>query len=201
MAEHYYSRQPATASDRKSIEVELRGRRYTFESDAGVFSKREIDYGSKLLIESMSIPETASILDVGCGYGPIGLVAASLAVHGSATLLDVNERSVRLAADNAARNGIRNVRVLQSDRYEALGTERFDVVLTNPPIRAGKDVVFDIFEGAFARLNPGGSLWIVIQKKQGAPSAWKKLEELFGEVREVTKNKGYRIYEAVKGFH
>jgi 16S rRNA (guanine1207-N2)-methyltransferase len=198
MSEHYYSKQPTTSSDRNTIEATLRGKRVSFVTEAGVFSKREVDYGSRVLIEEMDIPVDADVLDVGCGYGPIGLIAAALASQGTVTMVDVNERAVATAKENAERLGVRNVRILQSDRYEALGEETFDVILTNPPIRAGKSIVHSIFEGAVERLRPGGSLWIVIQKKQGAPSAFSKLEELFGHVREVTKDKGYRIFQAIK---
>lgn len=198
MSEHYYSERPTTASDRNRIEATLRGKRYTFITEAGVFSKREVDFGSRLLIESMVVPPNADVLDVGCGYGPIGIAAAELAKGGTVTMVDVNARAVETARENAERLGVRNVRILQSDRYEALGDETFDVILTNPPIRAGKSTVHSIFEGAFDRLRRGGSLWVVIQKKQGAPSAFAKMEELFGDVREVTKDKGYRIFQAIK---
>jgi 16S rRNA (guanine1207-N2)-methyltransferase len=198
LSDHYYTKQPTAASDRHTIEETLRGKRYTFITEAGVFSRREVDFGSKLLIEALELAPGADVLDVGCGYGPIGLAAAALASDGRVTLVDVNERAVATAKENAERLGIRNVRILQSDRFEALGDETFDVIVTNPPIRAGKSIVHSIFEGAYDRLRPGGSLWIVIQKKQGAPSAYEKLEELFGNVREVTKNKGYRILQSIK---
>lgn len=199
VSEHYYTRQPTVASNRQVIEAKLRGKSYKFVTEAGVFSKKEVDFGSKLLIETMEIPPRAKVLDVGCGYGPIGLAAAELAKDGFVTMLDVNERAVAMAKENAGRLGISNVEIRQSDRYEALHSgERFDVIVTNPPIRAGKSIVYSIFEGGFERLHPGGSLWVVIQKKQGAPSAFAKLEELFGDVREVTKEKGYRIFHAIK---
>jgi 16S rRNA (guanine1207-N2)-methyltransferase len=148
----------------------------------------------------MEVPEQARILDVGCGYGPIGLTAARLAPRGHVTMVDVNERAVELARANAETNGVRNVSFAVSDLFEALDGRSFDVILTNPPIRAGKAVVHRIFEEARAHLNPGGSLWIVIQKKQGAPSAKAKLEELYGTeaVEEIGKDKGYRILVATK---
>lgn len=198
MPDHYYSSKPVTAHDRKTWEATLRGKTYRFVSDAGVFSKQGIDFGSRVLIEVMEIPEDAQVLDVGCGYGPMGLTAAGLAAKGQVTLIDVNERAVELARENAANNGIANVTVIQSDLYKELGDQKFDVILTNPPIRAGKMTVHAIFEGAAERLNKGGSLWVVIQKKQGAPSAKEKLETLFGDVEEVTKEKGYRIFRAKK---
>ncbi|WP_199616579.1 class I SAM-dependent methyltransferase [Paenibacillus alkalitolerans] len=198
MSEHYYSKRPAVESDRAVVHAKLRGFELSFVTDAGVFSKNDIDFGSRLLIETMRIPESAEVLDVGCGYGPIGICAAKLAFRGKVTMLDINERAVELASENARRNEAGNVRVMQSDRLEAVKDETFDVILTNPPIRAGKSVVHDIFAGAAERLVAGGSLWVVIQKKQGAPSAFEKLQTLFSRVDEVTKDKGYRIFEAKK---
>lgn len=200
MADHYYSKRPETAHERRSLETVLRGRSYRFVSDSGVFSKQGIDYGSRVLIEAMQLPAQASVLDVGCGYGPIGLAAAALVSEGHVTMVDINERAVQLAIENAERNGVKNVTVKQSDLFAEVKNERFDVILTNPPIRAGKETVHTIFELAYEHLNEGGTLWVVIQKKQGAPSASAKIESLFGHVEEVTKDKGYRILKAKKVF-
>ncbi|NQX49403.1 class I SAM-dependent methyltransferase [Paenibacillus tritici] len=198
MSQHYYSQQPEARHDRRSIDTELRGKSLRFTSDAGVFSKGDIDYGSRVLIEAMVIPDGAGVLDVGCGYGPIGISAAYLAPKGHVTMIDINSRAVELARENAQHNGIRNVTVMQSDVLSAVQGRKFDVILTNPPIRAGKAVVHQIFEQAYDHLHEGGSLWIVIQKKQGAPSAVAKLESLFPVVEEVGKDKGYRIIRAQK---
>ncbi|MFC4601541.1 class I SAM-dependent methyltransferase [Cohnella hongkongensis] len=200
MNDHYYSSKPRSESDRRIIDTTLRGIRLRLTSDAGVFSRDGVDYGSRVLIEHMAIPADARVLDVGCGYGPIGLVAARLAPQGHVTLIDINERAVELAKLNAEANGIRNVSFAQSDLYDAVQDERFDMILSNPPIRAGKAVVHRILSEAYDRLNPDGELWIVIQNKQGAPSARAKLEEIFGEdeVSEAAKDKGYRIYRAAR---
>lgn len=198
MADHYYTNQPSTAHDRKVWDTELRAQKFRFVSDAGVFAKGGVDYGSRVLIEVVDIPENAQVLDVGCGYGPIGLTAARLASRGHVTMIDVNRRAVELAQENASNNKVANVTILESDLFAALGEQQFDVILTNPPIRAGKETVHAIFEGAYERLRDGGALWIVIQKKQGAPSAKQKLESLFSQVDEVTKDKGYRVYRATK---
>ncbi|RRJ62155.1 class I SAM-dependent methyltransferase [Paenibacillus oralis] len=198
MSDHYYSSNPTAGHDRKVWDATLRGQAFRFVSDAGVFAKGGIDFGSRTLIEAMEIPQDARVLDVGCGYGPIGLAAAKLASRGHVTMIDVNSRAVDLARENAELNQVRNVTILESDLFAALEDQKFDVVLTNPPIRAGKDIVHAIFEGAHERLEAGGVLWIVIQKKQGAPSAKAKLESIFARVEEVTKDKGYRIYKAVK---
>lgn len=198
MGDHYYSNQPGAAHDRRVLEATLRGKVFRFTSDAGVFSKTGIDYGSRVLIEAIDIAENAHVLDVGCGYGPMGLSAAYLATKGHVTMVDVNERAVQLAKENAKLNGISNVTILESDLFSAVKGKMFDVILTNPPIRAGKSTVYTIFEEAAEHLHKGGTLWIVIQKKQGAPSAKAKLEELFDTVEEVTKDKGYRIFKATK---
>lgn len=198
--DHYYTSKPSSGHEEIRFQAKLRGRTMNFLSDAGVFSKSGVDFGSQLLIEAMEIPEGAHVLDVGCGYGPIGLSAAVLSDSGTVTMVDVNARALELARMNASQNGIANVRILQSDALEQVLDERFDCILTNPPIRAGKEVVHRIFEQAFGCLAEGGHLWVVIQKKQGSPSAFAKLEQLFGEgnVEEVTKDKGYRIFRAKK---
>jgi len=198
MADHYFTQTPASKSDVRTIEAELRGMRLKFFTDAGVFSRSGVDFGSALLIESMQIPEASKVLDVGCGYGPIGITAAKVHPANAVDMIDINERAVELAKRNAEMNGVRNVHIWQSDLYEKVETRDYDVILSNPPIRAGKQVVFAIFSGAYDLLKDGGSLWIVIQKKQGAPSAFEKLQSIFPTVEEVTKEKGYRIYRAVK---
>jgi len=200
MSEHYYSNKPSVAHQRNTIEETLRGKKLRFVTDAGVFSKGGVDYGSKVLIDMMEIPEDAKVLDVGCGYGPIGFSAALMVPKGHVTMVDVNERAVELAKENAKANGIQNVTIEQSDLFEKVVGKSFDVILTNPPIRAGKETVHRIFTEAYGHLNIDGTLWIVIQKKQGAPSARAKLEELFGEdeVEEVGKDKGYRIFKSTK---
>jgi 16S rRNA (guanine1207-N2)-methyltransferase len=173
-----------------------RGIQLRLTSDAGVFSRDGVDYGSRVLIEHMEIPENARVLDIGCGYGPIGLVAARLAPQGHVKLIDINERAVELARLNAEANGIHNVSFGQSDLFEAVQDESFDVILSNPPIRAGKAVVHRLFAESIGFLKPGGTLWVIIQNKQGAASARSKLEEIFGEdeVSEITKDKGFRLY-------
>ncbi|MBD2872212.1 class I SAM-dependent methyltransferase [Paenibacillus arenilitoris] len=198
MSNHYYAQSPDAKSNRHVHEVTLRGFSFRLTTDAGVFSKSGVDYGSRVLIDSLELEPGAKVLDVGCGYGPIGLTAAKLASSGHVTMIDINERAVELSRENAKLNGIGNVTVLQSDLFEAVRSQRFDAILTNPPIRAGKAVVHRIFEEGYELLEQGGSIWVVIQKKQGAPSAEAKLESLFGEVEEVTKDKGYRIFRAIK---
>ena len=198
MANHYYSKKPDSESAPVKWEYTLRGHRFKFKTDSGVFSKKEVDFGSRLLIETFDYQGGGAILDVGCGYGPIGLALAKSFPGASVHMVDVNERALGLARENAVLNHIDNVRIYESDRLLNVEAERFDAILTNPPIRAGKSVVHDIFEQSAGKLGAGGELWVVIQKKQGAPSAMEKLDELFGDVQVVERKKGYFIIKAKK---
>lgn len=200
LPEHYYSQKPDVESNPKVWDFTLRGRTLRFKSDNGVFSKKEVDFGSRLLIEAFQLNSRlkGDILDVGCGYGPIGLSIAASYPEVTVHLIDINSRAVELSRENAKTNGISNAIIYESDRLEEVNSDQFAAILTNPPIRAGKKVVQDIFEQSYERLAAGGELWVVIQKKQGAPSAMEKLEQLFGNVEVVQKKKGYYILVSKK---
>jgi 16S rRNA (guanine1207-N2)-methyltransferase len=193
MSEHYYTEQPTVRSRPLEIVDVLRGYSLEMMTDTGVFSREGIDFGSRLLVEKMSIEAADRVLDIGCGYGLLGIVAAKLASHGQVLMVDVNERALQLAAHNVRTNRLTNVQVLKSDLFASVTSGPFHKIISNPPIRAGKNVVHQIFEQAVNYLIPGGQLWVVIQKKQGAPSARKKLESLFREVEVIAKEKGYYI--------
>lgn len=198
--DHYYSSNPSIESNRQSWRFPLRGHDFLFTVDNGVFSKKEVDFGSRLLIDEFVWPEDVAggLVDVGCGYGPIGLSIAKTHPDKEIEMIDVNERALELARFNAQQNGVANVNIHQSFLFDDVQMERPAVVLSNPPIRAGKQVVHGVFEQSAERLASGGELWIVIQKKQGAPSALLKFEELFAEVEVVAKKKGYYIIKGKK---
>ncbi|BAQ09190.1 methyltransferase small [Bacillus sp. OxB-1] len=199
MSEHYYSVDPKVKSDPKEWTAEIRGIRLKFRTDAGVFSKGEVDFGSRLLAEAFELPDTeGDLLDVGCGYGPIGLSLAVSFPARTIQMVDVNERALALAKHNAQQNGIDNAKIYSSDALDSVKAEGFAAILTNPPIRAGKETVFKIYKEAYSKLGTDGELWVVIQKKQGAPSTMARLEELFGNVETVAKKKGYFILKAIK---
>ncbi|MDE3840589.1 16S rRNA methyltransferase [Bacillus methanolicus] len=199
MSDHYYSRTQNVASDPVYWDYKLRNHIFRFKTDNGVFSKREVDFGSRLLIETFALPEVeGNVLDVGCGYGPIGLSIAKSFETISVHMVDVNERALALAKENALLNKIDNVVIYESDRLTGVKEHNFASIVTNPPIRAGKKIVHDIFEQSVSHLKPGGELWVVIQKKQGAPSAIDKLNEIFDEVGIVEKKKGYFVIRAKK---
>ena len=199
MTEHYYSRTQNVESDPQYWDYSLRNNLFRFKTDNGVFSKKEVDFGSRLLIESFIMPATEGlVLDVGCGYGPIGLSVAKDNPNRMIHMVDVNERALRLAKENAELNRITNVQIYESDRLLAVKENGFAAILTNPPIRAGKKTVHDIFEQSAHHLVPGGELWVVIQKKQGAPSALEKVKTIFSDVEIVNKSKGYFIIKGKK---
>ncbi|SFG10873.1 16S rRNA m(2)G 1207 methyltransferase [Halobacillus alkaliphilus] len=199
MSEHYYSKKTAAKSDEKTWSYTLRGRLLTFTTDHAVFSKGEVDFGSRLLIDSFTAPPVdGNFLDLGCGYGPIGLSLALEYPDRQVVMVDVNERALNLADKNAAKNQVTNVEIKESDRLRQLEGRQFAAILTNPPIRAGKKVVHAMFEEALKALCESGELWVVIQKKQGAPSAKQKIEDLFGNIEVVHKEKGYYIFKAQK---
>ena len=199
MSEHYYSKDPKVKSQPKELAVTLRQQSFRFLTDAGVFSKGDVDFGSKLLAESFVMPEAeGDVLDVGCGYGPIGLSIAASFPNRKIHMVDVNERALLLSAKNAEVNGVTNVEIYSSDALTDVTGAEFSAILTNPPIRAGKKTVFSFYDGAFSKLQVGGELWVVIQKKQGAPSTIHHLEKIFGNAETIVKKRGYHIIRAFK---
>ena len=195
MSKMYYAETPDAAHDIHDLNVSLLGQSFHFYTDAGVFSKKMVDYGSQVLLNALDLERGKNLLDVGCGYGPLGISLAK--VQGvQSTMIDINSRAIDLAKKNAERNGV-VAHIFHSNIYENV-SEKFDYIISNPPIRAGKKVVHEIIEGAFDHLNQGGSLTIVIQKKQGAPSAKVKMENVFGNAEIIRKDKGYYILRSEK---
>lgn len=191
----YYAENPDAAHDIHELRVDLLGEKMTFLTDAGVFSKKMVDFGSQLLLKCLEVNLGETVLDVGCGYGPLGLSLAK-AYGVQATMVDINNRALDLARQNAERNKVAAT-IFQSNIYEQV-EGHFDHVISNPPIRAGKQVVHEIIEKSKDFLEIGGDLTIVIQKKQGAPSAKSKMEDVFGNCEVVKKDKGYYILRSVK---
>ena len=191
----YYAENPDAAHDIHELRVDLLGEKMTFLTDAGVFSKKMVDFGSQLLLKCLEVNQGETVLDVGCGYGPLGLSLAK-AYGVQATMVDINNRALDLARQNAERNKV-EATIFQSNIYEQV-EGHFDHVISNPPIRAGKQVVHEIIEKSKDFLEIGGDLTIVIQKKQGAPSAKSKMEDVFGNCEVIKKDKGYYILRSVK---
>ena len=191
----YFAEKPDAEHDIHKLQLNLLGQPMTFLTDAGVFSKKMIDYGSQVLLSTIDFSKGDTILDLGCGYGPLGLtLVKSHAVK--ATLVDINLRALDLARKNAELNKV-SAEIFQSNVYDQV-TGIFDHIISNPPIRAGKQVVHQVISGSLEHLTLGGDLTIVIQKKQGAPSAKAKMEEVFGNCEVVKKDKGYYILRSEK---
>lgn len=210
--EHYFSDKPEVGSKLREIRYEIFGKKLILMGDSGVFSKDHLDLGSKLLIETVikelgcldinkdeeerkiKDREKISGLDLGCGYGPIGISLAKFCKL-KMTFIDVNERAVRLTSDNIRRVGLNNAKVICADGLKKID-EHYDVIVTNPPIRAGKQTIYRLFKEAIEHLKPNGQLFIVIRKQQGAASAVNYLKALESDVESVdivTKKDGYWI--------
>ena len=189
MAEQYFAKRPRAESRPVEIEYTYRGHTVRLTTDSGVFSRGEVDEGSALLLNSLPAL-TGRVLDLGCGAGVIG-VCVGKANRVELTQSDVNERALALTRENLARNGVAGT-VVESDGFSAL-SGAFDTILTNPPIRAGKAVIYRMFAEAREHLAAGGALYLVIRKQQGAESAKKYLETLFSSVEMIERKKGYWI--------
>lgn len=196
MTDHYFAREPASRQRPIEVSAEIRGRVFRFRSAGGVFSAARVDPGTSLLAETMEIRPADRVLDLGCGYGVLGVVAAALAPQGRAVLLDRNARAAQLARDNIALNGIANAHVVLADGPDALADERFDLVVTNPPVHAGNRAVFAFIEGAREKLRPGGAFYLVGRMRRGVATFARHMEETFGGVVEVEKESGYRVYRS-----
>lgn len=194
MPDHYFSKTPITPLKIYKIKTILRGVSFEFLTAPGVFSYRKIDKGTQLLIESMILPKEGCILDLGCGYGVIGIVAAKLNPKLKITMTDINERAIWLAKRNVELNQVKNIKVLQGDLYTPVINQKFDAIITNPPIHAGLNTVFKIIEKAPKHLNSYGTLQIIAKTKMGAKRISKKMLQIFRNVEEISKKSGYRIF-------
>ena len=196
----YYAENPISQHDEHVVDYRVNDIDLKFTTDAGVFSKMRVDYGSGVLIKKMpdvNFPSN-NILDVGTGYGPLGLFAAKFWPTQTVEMVDVNQRGLDLAKKNAELNHIDNVAIFVSDVYSNITPEKkYGLIVTNPPIRAGKTVVSNILSGAKSHLVSGGVLLVVIQKKQGEPSARKLLTKTFGNCTILKRDKGYYVLQAV----
>ncbi len=195
---HYYTSNSNLNSDERKVNYTFKGKRINLLSDIGVFSKERVDFGTNVLLNSLdNLDNIHSVLDVGCGYGIIGISIANAYQDKKIVMIDVNDRCIELSKKNIKSNNLKNAFVFESNLYENIN-ENFDMIISNPPVRAGKKIVLGIIEEGYKHLFKGGCMWIVIQKKQGAPSVEKKMEEVFGNVETINREKGYFVFKSIK---
>ncbi len=197
MPPQYFDNVEGLAHRDLRFETELFGHRYSFKSDKGIFSSHELDPGSRILIETIGRLDLGKeILDLGCGAGPIGLILASLGASRHVTLSDVNQRCLALSLENARHMGLaERTTIVESDVYDHIDS-CFDAIVSNPPIRAGKKVTYRIYDEAPLHLRSGGSLYLVVRRKQGAESVESHLRGIFPAVEVLEKEKGYWVIHA-----
>lgn len=192
--DHYYSANPESESNEREIKYELKDRTFKFISDNGVFSKEHVDFATDFMLRTIIDDDLeGNVLDMGCGYGVIGITVSSLCSKvSSVTLCDINNRAIDLATRNAERNRVVNANIFASDGFANV-EGRFDIIITNPPIRAGKAIIYKMYEDAKEHLNDGGRFYLVINKKHGAPSTINYLNELYSDVEVLDKKAGFNV--------
>lgn len=199
---HYFSEVQDVKSAKKIINYEIKNEKFEFLTDNGVFSKTKVDFGTDVMLRTFLNEnkklENIRILDIGCGYGVVSVVLKRFFEKAKILSTDVNERALELTKENIQKNNrTDDFEVRKSFVFDNI-SENFDVILSNPPIRAGKQVIFEIYEKSFFHLNKNGEFYCVIQTKHGAKSTKKKLEELFGNCTTLVIEAGYRIFKCIK---
>lgn len=195
---HYFINDESLKSNKRIIKYTINSNYFELTSDVGVFSKNELDPGSELLIKSaIKKGINGDLLDVGCGYGPIGITLSKICDLNKVDFIDVNTRALNLTKDNASKYQVKNFSVFESNGFSNV-KDLYDYILINPPIRAGKEVIFKMFEDSIKYLKNDGILMIVIRKDQGAPSAKNKLTEVYGNCDTMDREKGYHILVSKK---
>lgn len=189
---YYFTNDESLKSEVKKINVKINNLPFSFYTDNGVFSKKGLDFGTRTLLESLTNIK-GNVLDIGCGYGPIGIYVAKT-FKTSVDMVDINKRSLDLSLKNAKLNNV-TVNIFESNLYENIN-KKYDFIITNPPIRVGKKILYQLLFEAKKYLNKDGELWLVINKDQGAKSVLKDLS-LEYKTSIVTKNKGFYIIRAI----
>lgn len=191
---HYFTNEENLKSEIEKVIAEINGIPFYFYTDNGVFSKGELDFGTELLLKNFKYddPNNKTLLDIGCGCGPIGIYASHLGF--TVDMSDVNKRAIHLSKMSLKEQGL-NANVFESDAYKNI-TNKYDYIVSNPPIRVGKEKLYEIVMNAKEHLKDGGSLWIVVRKQQGAESMVRDMKNVYKTVEMVAKKKGFFIIKA-----
>ena len=194
---HYYSKNNNNlASKEHNIQFKIHDKTFHFITDNGVFSKSGLDFGSRLLIENAIEIKRQDVLDLGCGYAPIGIVYKQYNNDATVTMSDVNLRAIDLASKNSSANNL-DIQIIESDGFEEI-SQYFDLIITNPPVRTGKQKVYQLFQDSYGHLNDSGTLVFVMNKKQGAMSALHFCEAIYKNVEVIAKKSGFCVIQCIK---
>ena len=191
--EHYFAANPKSKPRYAIVRAYFRGKPFEFLTASGVFSKQRVDLGTRLLVESMLLPKKGCALDIGCGYGVVGIGAASFSPHLYVILVDVNARAVWLARQNIEKNLVSNAEVRRGYLYQPVGDLTFDCILSNPPISAGMETVRAMIAEAPRHMACGGVFQMVVKSKVGGKRLRTIFEETFGNVDVLSRESGYRV--------
>jgi 16S rRNA (guanine1207-N2)-methyltransferase len=195
--DHYFTERPRSPSQRRELRFLFRGSVLVFEVDRGVFGSSGLDPGTALLIESLGVRPTDRVLDLGCGWGPVGVAAAKAAPDGRVLMTDVNRRAIALARRNVRRNKLANAEVRAGSLFATVGPDRFDVIATNPPYHAGRDLIVELLTSAPDHLADDGRLLVVGKGSQGILYYQRWLAEHWARpVSVLARGGGYRVVEA-----
>ncbi len=195
---HYFAEHPKSKMRLGIIHTHLRGIHFEFLTASGVFSKKRVDLGTRLLIESMVLPQEGYVLDIGCGYGAVGIAAATFNPNLRVIMVDVNERAVRLARQNAEKNYVSNVEVRRGYLYEPVKDLVFSCVLSNPPVSAGMETVKAIISEAPEHMAGKALFQMVVKSKIGGKRLLMVFEEAFGNIEVLARKSGYRVLMSKK---
>ena len=195
--QHYYSEQQKSLLNVKKIKQKIKRQGFEFYTASGIFSKEKIDKGTLILAENMIIAKNQKVLDIGCGIGILGIVAAKL-FDADIAMSDINKRAVMLAKKSAGLNNVK-AEIFQGNLYEKIKGNDFDVILSNPPQNAGKEICFELIEQSKKYLRNGGSLQLVARHNKGGKTLSEKMKEVFSNVKVIAKKSGYWVYVSVKG--
>ena len=192
---HYFTNEENLKSETEKVIAEINGIPFYFYTDNGVFSKGELDFGTELLLKNFKYdnPNNKTLLDIGCGCGPIGIYASHLGF--AVDMSDVNKRAIHLSKMSLKEQGL-NANVFESDAYQNINS-KYDYIVSNPPIRVGKEKLYEIIMGAKDHLTDNGELWIVVRKQQGAESLIRDMKKVYKSVEVITKKKGFYIIKAL----
>ena len=194
---HYFKNDPNLKSQTHTYEVEVLGKHFKFISDKGVFSKDHLDTGTFALISNINIDGAAkTLLDVGSGIGVIGIILKKVYPGLDVSQIDVNLRALNLNRKNNQLNQV-DTNVFESDLFSNV-FHKFDIIVSNPPIRTGKETIYKLYSDAYKHLNNNGQLWIVVRKDQGAKSTIAYLKTIFDQVELIKRHKGFYVISGQK---